>query len=463
MSRYHVAIIIFEIALALFMAGHAMLYKRDTRSSTFWILLILLVPWLGMALYLLFGINRIRRDAPLISYVDTDGSPDLAPCLMANIAMIPPYRKCWDLKILQNGDEAYPAMLQAIESAHHEILLATYIFDNDPIGKQFVAKLTEAKNRGVDVRILVDGVGYWYSFPPITRALRKAKLWFSVFLPTLRPWSTRFLNLRNHRKLLIVDRQLAFLGGMNIREKNMLSRNPKTPTVDVHFSVRGQVIEDFIWQFNSDWTFATKGLRPIKEWSEEKAQNLTEEILQPTFFARTISDGPDLMVPRLASLLLVRLSEAQSRVRIVTPYFLPDRVFVAALTTAALRGVKIEVILPANNNLPWMRWAIYAMAWQLLSYGIKIFETPGAFDHSKLFTVDGRHSIIGSSNWDARSLRLNFELNMDIECPTITGALDAMIDAKLQTAQALNLKTLDQRSLAVRLRDSASRLFLPVL
>lgn len=452
---------VIELVLALIVGCHALLYKRDVRSSTFWILLILFVPWAGMLLYFLFGVNRIRRKAPQLSdqlHVSSE------PGGISGIdQLLTPPAECWQFDVLENGDSAYPRMLKAIAHSSREVILSSYIFANDRIGAEFIAHLKTACERGVAVFVLLDGVGIWYSFPPVTRALKKARVPHSIFLPTFAPWSTRFMNLRNHRKLLLVDRQQIFLGGMNIREAHMHSLQPKEPITDVHFQIGGEIVTPLLDQFSRAWKFSTRGRSAIPVPVVMVEQAAPMRMPPAGIRARVIEDGPDLPFPRLAALFLVRISEAKSRIRIVAPYFLPDRVYISALTTAALRGVRIDVIVPRKNNLPWMGWALHATAWQLLEHGVRIFETIGEFDHSKICVVDDSCAIVGSSNWDARSFRLNFELNLEIISTDVIQKLDFLIDSKLVGAHELTSQFVDGRSLPRRIRDGLARLFLPVL
>lgn len=453
-----------ELTIALLVAGHALLYKRDTRSSTFWILLVLLLPWVGMIFYALFGINRIR----VLATRYTSGAESFRKIIRPPNIKEPlslekingAFHAADSLDILENGDECFPLMLEQIEKAQQEILLSSYIFDNDNIGKKFISALKRAEGRGVNVYVLIDGVGKLYSFPTITSLLKNTKLNYAVFLPTLAPWSLRFLNLRNHRKLLIIDRQLAFLGGMNIRRNHVLAENTKNPVRDVHFLLKGSGIDILIDTFSSDWRYATNGgeLKPIFKKVETIVTNTSQKIK-----CRILPDGPNLNHPKLALTLLVKISEAQKQLRIVTPYFLPDRIFIMALATAALRGVNVTILLPQKNNLPWVKWAMAGQAWQLLEYGIKIYESPGEFDHSKIFTADSNYAIIGSSNWDARSLRLNFEINMEVYNDEFAQRLNHHIDQRLAKSREIDLATVNSRPLLTRLRDNSARLFLPIL
>jgi cardiolipin synthase len=359
---------------------------------------------------------------------------------------------------LVNGDEAFPAMISAIESAQTSVSLTTYIFDNDPSGNRFVVTLGRAVERGVAVRVLIDAAGARYSWPRITYRLKHARIPFAIFLPTpwYAPWRVATLNLRNHRKILVVDGQTAFTGGMNIRHGNVLGDHPQHPVQDLHFLIQGPVVARLQEAFVNDWTFTTRETLEDDTWFPhlEESGNLT---------ARVITDGPDADYDKLRWTLLAALAEAQTSVRILTPYFCPDQALVTALNLAALRGVGVDIILPAANNLPVVQWASRALWWQVLERGCRVWLTPPPFDHSKLMIVDGHWVLLGSANWDARSLRLNFELNVESYGRDFAEAMGKIIEGKLRGARQVTLAEVDGRSYPAKLRDAMARLFSPYL
>lgn len=179
--------------------------------------------------------------------------------------------------------------------------------------------------------------------------------------------------------------------------------------------------------------------------------------------ARVITDGPDADFEKLRWTLLAALAEAQTSVQIVTPYFLPDAAIITALNLAALRGVRVDVLLPAQNNLPFVQWASRAMWWQVLERGCHIWLMPPPFDHSKLMIVDGHWVLIGSANWDMRSLRLNFELNVECYGRDFAQQMGNIVARKLEGAHEVMLEEVDQRHVAAKLRDATARLFAPFL
>jgi cardiolipin synthase len=179
--------------------------------------------------------------------------------------------------------------------------------------------------------------------------------------------------------------------------------------------------------------------------------------------ARVITDGPDGDFEKARWTLLAALAEAQTSVQILTPYFLPDPALITALNLAALRGVRVDIVMPSKNNLPFVHWASRAMWWQLLQRGCHIWLTPPPFDHSKLMVVDGHWVLLGSANWDARSLRLNFEINVECYGQGLARDLTAVIERKLIDAREVTLAEVDARTIPGKLRDAAARLFSPYL
>jgi cardiolipin synthase A/B len=463
----------FDLLAALLASLHALLNKRDSRAATLWIGLIWLLPLFGPVLYLGLGVNRIRRRAVSLgvhktfsrAIPDDLGEPEhegaehlkmLARTVSRVVAQ--PLTAGNKIEPLVNGDAAFPAMLAAIESAKTSVTLSTYIFDNDATGRQFAAALGRAVERKVEVRVLIDAAGTRYSWPPITWRLAHARIPFAKFLPAsvFTPWRVATVNLRNHRKTLVVDGQIAFTGGMNIRHGNVLASHPNHPVQDLHFRVEGPLVAKLQEAFANDWAFATREMLADNRWFPElKASG--------NVIARAVPDGPDHDFEKLHLTFLAALAEAQSSIQIVTPYFLPDVALIAALNLAALRGVRVDIILPAKSNLPPVHWASRSMWWQVLERGCHIWLTPPPFDHSKLMIVDGHWVSFGSANWDARSLRLNFELNVECYGRVFAQEMENVILKKISGAREVTLAEADHRALPVKLLDATARLFSPFL
>jgi cardiolipin synthase len=456
--------------------AHLVLSNRDVPSTVGWTGLVLLTPIIGVALYWVFGINRLQRKAhrlrPETSLQSDEASVHAEQrahrMLEARFPGLVALGHLGDeltqsalefgnrIQPLINGDEGYPQMLAAIEGAERSIALSTYIFDHDAIGKRFIAALQRAQRRGVAVRVLVDGVGQLYSRPRTPKILRRLGIPTAVFLESALRIRNPYVNLRNHRKILVVDGRVGFTGGLNIREGCLLANHPPRPVQDLHFKIEGPVVRGLMEAFGLDWGFTTGERLGGEAWYP---------VLGPIgdTIARCVPDGPDEDFDVLRRLILGALAQAQRRVRIVTPYFLPDQTLIAALNVTAMSGVEVQILIPARNNLRFVEWAAQSHAEQILEGHNRIFLTPPPFDHTKLMAVDDAWCFIGSANWDPRSLRLNFELNLECYDRHFAWRLNQLVDQKLAGATEIGPDEMRERRLPVRLRDGFARLLTPYL
>jgi cardiolipin synthase len=456
----------------------AVLRKRQVPAVIGWVGLAWLAPIVGSLLYVGFGINRIQRAAvalqrePLLG--DTGefrvlrAGGEFIEALAAQHPSLPglarlgfqttgnPLLPGNTITPLRDGDDAYPAMLAAIGEATSTITLLSYIFDNDAAGAAFLDALRAAHARGVQVRVLIDDVGSRYSRPTMVSRLRDAGIPVATFLPTRLPRLFRYANLRNHRKILVVDGRVGFTGGMNIREGHWLNRRPASPVRCLHFRMEGPIVYELQRVFAVDWAFATREALDREPWFPRLARH-------GQVVARGVPDGPDNDLENILELILGALSAAQEQVRIISPYFLLDDVLVRALQVTAMRGVTVDIVVPGRSNIPVMDWAMTPQFRPLLEKGCRVHLTPPPFDHTKAFTVDGQWCLIGSTNWDARSLLLNFEFNVECFDAALTRELEALIDERIATARPVALAEIKARPLMVRWRDGVARLGSPYL
>jgi len=459
------------IAIAVVASAHVVLKKRDVRGTIAWVGFIWVLPIAGAALYAMLGINRIRRKARILRPEQHVTMDDLEPYSrrpgdldeqarplvhlvdrMVHHRLVAGNR----VRLLQNGDEAFPAMLEAIDAATRSVTLATYIFDDDRAGKLFCEALVRAKARGVEVRVLIDDFGTMYSWPPITYALERAGIPMARFLPTLVPWRMQYVNLRNHRKLLVVDGRVGFTGGMNIREGNLLELEPKHAIQDLHARFEGPVVAHLQQAFGEDWHFTTG--------RELLGDRFFPALDEPgTVTARGLPDGPDEDFEVLRMTMLGALSIAKRHVHIVTPYFVPGDSLITALNVAAMRGVAVHIVLPERGNLALVQWACMGTIAQVLEHGCRVWLSPPPFDHTKLMVVDGNWTLLGSANWDMRTLRLNFEFNVECYDEALAREAKEQVDQRIARSRRLTLEEIRTRSLPVRLRDGAARLLSPYL
>lgn len=454
-------------ALAAFVTGHVLLTKRDVGSSMAWIGLALLSPIVGSVLYALFGVNRVRARATLLRHKQAKRAiVPPSPALMRSGDPLTPLeiavgriagRQATQgnaVTLFHNGDEAYPGMIAAIESARASVALSTFIFRLDRSGRAFVDALTSARRRGVEVRVIIDGVGGGYFLSPAFSQLRRNGVPVARFLHSPLPWRMPFLNLRTHKKLLSVDGRIAFTGGLNIGDENRVLENPPDPVRDSHFLFEGPVVAQLNDLFAEDWLFLRGEQLQGDAWFPPIAD-------AGTAIARAVASGPDQDIEKIESVVLQAIACARKSVKVLTPYFLTDERVTSSLALAAMRGVEVDIIVPEKNNHLVMAWATMAHIGLLVEAGCRVWTNPPPFDHSKLMTIDGNWGLIGSANWDTRSFRLNFELDVEIYHTDLVGRLDASMSAK--QGRLITLDELRARPLPARLRDAAARLLLPYL
>lgn len=456
-------------------AAHALLTKRDPRSAAVWVSLCLFFPVFGVISYVLFGNNRIRTRARRLHALPDEEAP-AQPLVLEHVAaehlIAPQYRNLAllgraasgnelltgnSVEALLCGENAYPAMLHAIGEARDYIWFASYIFESRGIGREFVTALGAARARGVDVRVLLDGFGQFYTVPPVARALRRAGVDVAVFLqPRLLPPSVT-LNLRNHRKILVLDGEMAFTGGMNIRDRHMARDGHPAQVTDMHFRLRGPVVHQIEEVFIADWVFSSSSLLP-RSSTPPQPTTLPEEAE-----CRVIVDGPNEDIDKLLWILVGAINAARHSIRIMTPYFLPPRELAVALQTASLRGVKVTIVLPAHNNFVFMTWAATHALGELLKTGVDVRFFEGPFLHTKLLLVDDYYAQIGSSNLDPRSLRLNFELAVEVYDHTFGSELARHFVDTLARSRVYSYHDWRARRVLPRLRDAAFWVMSPYL
>ena len=458
-------------------AAHALTTKRDSRAALGWVAVCLMFPFAGPVLYFFFGINRVRTRAQemrarhLFSYGEVydpawapeeahPTDPPLEPEL-ADVARLGstvgrrPLVEGNAVDILRAGEECYPAMLRAIDEAREALYLATYIFETNATGRRFIDALAAATARGVDVRIVLDGVGEMYSWPHAGRLLRRRGVRVVRFLPPKLFPPTLNINLRNHRKILVADGKVAFTGGMNIGDRHLAANEEnRSRVIDAHFMLRGPIVAQIEGAFLEDWYFLT-GEVPRSRFELPPCAG--------SALCRTIVDGPNEDMDKLQTILTGVVSLARRRVWIMTPYFLPPAGLVAAMQAAALRGVDVCIILPEHNNLPYVAWATRNMLWELLQRGVRVCYQPGPFVHTKLLLMDDGYVQIGSANLDPRSLRLNFELVVEVYDRTFAATISSTMEATRRMSREVTLAELAARPFGERMRDAAAWLFSPYL
>lgn len=458
-------LLVLSTVLSVIASVHVAMTKRDVRSANAWVGVIILSPIIGPLAYAVAGINRMRRtsyiakrsrrqrrlSAALAHYAVPDG---VIECQFGG--RMEALRRLGDrvalhaltsgnqLMPLETGDAAYEAMGQAVDAARHSILMETYIFDRDGAGLTLADKLIAAHKRGVTVRVLIDAVGARYSVPSIVQYLEEGGVTVACFNgKVIMGLRLPYANLRTHRKILVVDGTTAFMGGMNIRDAFV---GPNAAH-DTHFKVSGPVVADLFAVAADDWHFETGEALDSDVWQIR----LRESAASSAGFARVVVTGPDSNLECNHKVLTGAFSVAKRSIRIMSPYFLPDAVFLASLATAARRGVDVEIVVPSKNNLAIVSHAMNGQFEQIIKNGCRIFRSTGPFDHSKLLVVDGRWAFVGSSNMDSRSLRLNFEVDLEVYDQTFAAFVEDRMMKSKEGAQEVSLSELQNQPFPLKL------------
>lgn len=453
---------------------HALLRARQPQSALGWVAAILTVPFIGSFGYFIFGVNRVdSRAARLMSNAAARRMELLRSLHEGNQAPPTLYtpENCRIMKIgegkassftrfgsnnitpLFNGDEAYPRMLDAIATAQHEVFLSTYLFYGKHYGRAFAQALLDAHQRGVDVRVLVDGMGTWAELSKPWKKLEKEGVALHRFIPPCLIPPQLSINLRNHRKVLVCD-SMGFTGGMNIADPHVLSCPVKDHVQDVHFACEGPIAGELREAFLMDWAFVTE---------QDDTGRMPLPSAAGTMDARVVMDGPGTPQDPMQDLFCGVIGCATTQVTIFTPYFLPPRELSSALVSAVARGVEVRIILPGTLDHAYVGWASTHMLPPLLESGVRVFYQPGPFAHTKILLVDDLYTCFGSTNLDPRSLSLNFELNMEVFSPELNARLTAYADDIISRSTEVTGQDLATMSLGVRLRNAAVWIFSPYL
>jgi cardiolipin synthase A/B len=451
---------------------HLLLHKREPISTLSWGLFILLVPLAGPAIYFAFGSQRLVRQAskrkkqilaPVKSHLPkhSANSQEIKLGTKPNffrffqkVSEFPP-SDFNQVLFLHDPQEALTHMISAIEQAKSYVHLEYYIIASDAITENIFEALIQARNRGVEVRVLYDSFGSLSLKRLHFLKLKRAGISVSGFLPfSLMPQRLN-LNFRNHRKILIIDGKTAFTGGTNLG-KEYLGKTGDHQWRDFSIQLWGPVCLQLQEIFRKDWSFTTK---------ETLLSDKYFPASEPTGSARiqVLESGPDAAFHNLHHAIFWAISSAKKQVSIMTPYFIPDGAMMAALEVAALRGIDLKIVLPQKNDQPLVKWASRSYYSELLKSGVKIYEFEPKVLHAKLLTVDDEFTLIGSGNMDIRSFKLNFEVTLIIQDSNVNQQAQTLFDNDLRKSNEILLEKFQKRGLIQEITENTCRILGPIL
>ncbi len=399
--------VVIGFALAVFGLGHVVRQRRSAAATTLWLLVIVLFPYLGVPLYLMFGGRKTRRAAADRQKLDLPARgtiPDeeaTAPDRLLRSFGVPGATAGNRLRLCGTGEETYACLMENIAGARESIDVLTFIFANDEVGRAVLEALARRAAQGIKVRVLVDGVGSWGTRRRFFRALRRAGGRVDFFTPVIhRPFRGRS-NLRNHRKLVIFDDRRVIAGGTNVASEYIGPVPRPDRWRDLAFFLEGPAVAHYAEIFRSDWHFAAG--EPVPPRLDTAVAPAGTGVVQ------VVPSGPDVAGDPLYDALLSALFSARRRFWCVTPYFVPDETMATAFLVAAHRGIDLRLLLPARSNHRMADLARGTYLREIQAAGGRILLYTGGMVHAKAALMDDDLAVIGSANLDMRSFFLNYE------------------------------------------------------
>lgn len=447
------------------------LQKREPAATLSWVISLALLPYVGFLIYFMLGPQKIRRQRlrrgrsrTRMKEYNRAGQPiaigdDLARLAQSTTGLPPSTATRLDWLI--DGCNTYTAILEAVATARHHVHLEYYIFNPDQTGTRLRDALVERARAGVKVRLLLDAVGSAGTRNRFLQPLVDAGGEIAWFHPTrLRPFKRPWVNLRCHRKIVVVDGRIAFTGGINITD-DQNERIAPSAYRDLHMRLEGEVVRSIQLVFVEDWVYAT-GQDP-HDFSQSALWQVDEPLPSPgPIPAQTLISGPDSSWETIHRLHVAAINEAKHRVWLVTPYFVPGEAARMALTSAALRGLDVCVVVPKMSDSRLVTYAARSYFGELLKAGVNVYEYGPRMLHTKALLADEALCIVGSANFDHRSFRLNFEISMLIRDRAAVARLGALIEHE----RASSVRVEDKRNRGLwrhRLPEAFARLTSPLL
>jgi len=477
-----------HLALGVALTFDVLLTKHRPVSAVLWLAVVWAFPYLGALAYLSVGVDRVRHGAaereaarsfvaqraalhPVSDRLAIDYTHPRAlsqtnhparHIFRATDPAVRPNRvfRGNRAELLVDGDELYPALLAAMGAAQSSIHLQTFIFGRDRVGRDILELLNQRAREGLSCRLLYDRFGSTRAH--LSRFFDQARR-AGVQVHSIsqaNPLKGRFqINLRNHRKIAVIDGTIGFAGGINIQDKNYSEYSNEPPIRDYHVKIEGPAVTDLQFQFVEDWYFASR--------------EPPERLLGPDYFptqqavgealVQVVPGGPDVAGHALADAVFGAIVAAERSISIATPYFVPDEPIVQALRYAALRGVAVRLVVPQKSNHWYTGFAARALYDPLLRAGVRVFERRPPFMHAKALLVDGVYAMLGSANLDHRSLHLNFETNLEIADQAFVATVNSQLEKEIAAGEEVHYEAHRSRSLPRRLAENFCYLFQPML
>lgn len=454
--------------------------KRNIDNTLTWIVILVLVPPVGFILYAMFGRSiakknmfrvkekedKVIKNKILESYVEIESNLD--PYLDENKDIIYTLANSNNAHFTADNDvDIYPesnmffnSLLEELKKAEEYINIQFYIFKDDRIGKEIIEILKEKAQSGVEVRLLYDAVGGRNLSRKAVKEMKEAGVQVANFFPSFLNIINFNINFRNHRKIVVIDGKVGFVGGFNVGDE-YLGRDPKFGEWrDTHIRLTGSCVIDLSMRFLLDWRYTTKENLDLAKYFTKKREKSTGNV-----GIQIVSSGPDITeLDEIKYGYMKMIQKARDYVYIQSPYLILDKTLMETLKVACLSGVDVRIMIPSKPDHPFVYWASYSYAGELLNYGAKIYTYGGdAFLHAKTIVYDDSVASIGTANMDIRSFELNFEVNAFIYSEEKAREQRMIFERDIENSREITREIYESRSTYIKIKESISRLLSPVL
>lgn len=465
----------------IFIAALIFMENKNPSKTISWLLILVLVPVIGFVFYLFLGHNlrkenifkkkKVRASEHLeevaklqqeaikdkqLFYDDDNFVKRRLISLILNNAKAP-FTINNQVTVLTNGVRTFESIIEALKMAQEHIHLEYFIIKNDAIGGKIKNILMEKAQSGVKVRVIYDSVGSWRLGKDYIAQMREAGVEIYGFLPVFFPLLSRELNYRNHRKIIVVDGKIGFLGGLNIGDEYLGNNVYLGFWRDTHLKMEGEAVYGLQNIFLDDWEFVTKESIAFDQIYFPKLSYYGEHLIQIT------PSGPDSDWQTIMQAYFSIIASAEEKIWINTPYLVPDESIMMALRTAALSGVDVRIILPSKPDHRTVYWASMSNVEDLLTAGVKIYKYQKGFIHAKILLADGTTASVGTANLDIRSFQINFEANAFIYDSEIVERMEKDFLEDIEESKEVTLEDYLKRPLHDKIKEATGRLFSPLL
>ncbi|UCG27132.1 MAG: cardiolipin synthase [Bacteroidales bacterium] len=464
----------------IFTVFFVILENRDPVKTISWALFILLIPVIGIVSYIVFGqsfrkqkifsrkgLNDLERissmsknqiiDLPNMAFLKDErirNKINIIRLLLNNSKALLTERNKID--VMNSGEETFRSIIYELEGAKDHIHMEFYRWESDNIGNRIRDVLVRKARQGITIRIIFDDVGSWKLSKKYIASLNREGIETYAFMPVRFPYFTSKVNFRNHRKIIVIDGTIGFVGGINIADKYIHGNKKVGSWRDTHLRLEGESVHSLQIIFNVDWYFVSG------EILLDPGRYFPEHLVDETHLIQITSSGPDSDWSSIMQAFFCAITTAQKTIYITTPYFSPNESILTALKTGALSGVDVRLILPAKSDSTIAYWNSFSYVSELLEAGIKVYLYENGFNHAKLLMVDGIFSTVGTANIDYRSFDLNFEANALIYNETVTRKLEESFFNDIAHSRLINEDEWKNRPKKQILYESLARILGPL-